>query len=523
MCRSCTEGGRRCASDSSLKRRLRRKASQAKDTYSPITPNREPGTITAFKYSSVKELKEEAQDIAALTSAPILDDEEQQDLIDDQIEVRLTALGMAVGEEAEKRASFDLEKFKEAYDETSEEYETATVNLMEALDEVEALQEQIEAASQSDDKEKLTQLEIKLEDAEEKLQEAQEQSNWVDKQDYLRRERLISDTLESLSKAYQEVLGEIRPLGGPLNIADYSDVKAGELLQETVGKVYPSAWLEQSNHTEDGMRILFKEGRSHYNDEAVQTDLKSSSYPEFTVEESEENYIYHVPESKAFELVERLGEQAGVFNARAVLINDEYCRMVRVPKKVVFNPEVDPANPDGSPQGEGWSLEYYVSPSDLSAVPSEKVWVKGSSVKRVKVPELVISSDSDESELNAIAFHEFGHRMESIVGDGVIMRQEEAWLRRRTTNATTGEREDNSYIYPPLPGGGLIDQEIGRRNSFFHHYVGKEYVTGRHREVFSMGVESLFGGSYFGMLGLNSSVKADKDHRGFILGVLASI
>lgn len=523
MCRSCNEGGRRCASDSSLKRRLRRKTSQVKENHTPVEPNREPGTVEPLKYASVDDLKKEAQSIASLTSAPVLEDEKEQDLIDSQIEARLTALGMAIGEEAEKRASFDIEKFKEEYDETSEEYETATINLMEALDEVETLQEDIETAKQEGDKEKLAQLEDELETAEVKLEEAQTASNLADKEDYLRREKLISATLSSLSNAYQEVLSEIRPLGGKVNITDYSDIKAGELLQETVGTVYPSEWLQQSNQAEDGMRVLFQECRSHYNDEAVQADLNSAAHPEFTVEESEGNYIYHVPEDKAFQLVERLGGDAGVFDARPVLINGEYCRMVRVPQKTVFNPEVDKVNADGTPAGDGWSLEYYVSSDDLKTVPSEKVWVKSSNVKRVKLPELVISSSADEGELKAIAFHEFGHRMETIVGNGVIMRQEEAWLRRRTTNASTGEREDNSYIYPPLPGGGLVDQEIGRRNSFFHHYVGKEYVTGRHREVFSMGVESLFGGSYFGMLGLNSSVKTDKDHRGFILGLLASV
>lgn len=523
MCRSCNEGGRRCASDSSLKRRLRRKTSQVKDTHAPVEPNRSPEAVEPFNYVSVDDLKQEAQSIASLTSAPVSEDEKEQDLIDSQIEARLTALGMAIAGEAEKRVSFDMDKFKEEYDETSEEYETATINLMEALDAVEVLQEEIETVKETGDKEKLAQLEDELEAAESSLEKAQTESNRADKEDYLRREKLISETLSSLSDAYQEVLSEIRPLGGKLNMTEYSNSKAGQLLQETVGNVYPSEWLQQSNQAEDGMRVLFKEGRSHYNDEAVQSDLAAESYPQFMVEEAEGNYIYHVPEDKAFELVERLAGDAGVFDARPVLINNEYCRMVRVPQKTVFNPEVDKVNDDGTPAGDGWSLEYYVSPDDLKTVPSEKVWVKASTVKRVKLPELVISSSADKNELKAIAFHEFGHRMETVVGNGVIMRQEEAWLRRRTTNSSTGEREDNSYIYPPLPGGGLVDQEIGRRNSFFHHYVGKEYVTGRHREVFSMGVESLFGGSYFGMLGLNSSVKADKDHRGFILGLLAAV
>ena len=90
---------------------------------------------------------------------------------------------------------------------------------------------------------------------------------------------------------------------------------------------------------------------------------------------------------------------------------------------------------------------------------------------------------------------------------------EEAFLKRRTTDPTTGERENLQTIYKGT-------KERGRPDNFVNLYMGKEYSDGS-REVLSTGAEAVFHGSFGSLVGLGRQ-KADPEMKKFIIGLWAS-
>lgn len=111
------------------------------------------------------------------------------------------------------------------------------------------------------------------------------------------------------------------------------------------------------------------------------------------------------------------------------------------------------------------------------------------------------------------ATHEFAHRVEYTSPHVVDL--ELAFLHRRTTNPATGEREAFVSLYG-------TSQEQAQPDDFATAYVGKTYGAARAREVFSVGMESIFSGSYGGLEG-RGGYKADLDHRNLVLGILATV
>lgn len=118
------------------------------------------------------------------------------------------------------------------------------------------------------------------------------------------------------------------------------------------------------------------------------------------------------------------------------------------------------------------------------------------------------------------AVHELGHSMEYSLHD--IGRLEWIWLRGRAKFDTdTPERRTN--IYGP--------SEKGYRDDFTAHYTGKTYarlstdLEGPEfaYEVFTTGVEALYGGSIDSYMMTKSGDTFDRDFARFILGVLAVV
>lgn len=522
MCRSCNEGQKRCkSSDSSEKRRLRRKAAKAKEAYKATAPNRKPKIVEPKIFASVQDIIEESAAIKEVLHTKPLQDEAAQDVIDNEIEKRVTALGLAISSEAEKRAEFNVVTYKATYDATSEDLEEATMSYMDSEEAVNEATEALENAkiNESTSPEELSKLEEAVTKAEAERDELEAKYNEASEADDARREVIHSEQIEKLTSSYISVLSEIRELGGNLEVGSDSDAKGVALLQDSVGKVYPSDWVTASNIAGDSMRLKIEDTRSHYMDSAEQKDFNADEHPD-AITQASSYYIFPLKKADATTLVETIGGESEIYDGREVLLDDSYKRIVKIPVKIVFDPETHPTEDGMTPSGEGWKQEYYIDKS--KTLLPEKVWVKEDNVKKVMRPEMILSIDKPEKEQKALAYHEFAHRVETVVAGGAITRMEEAWLRRRTTNVDTGIREDNSKIYPSFTGNSIIDIEFGRRNSFFTHYVGKEYPTNRHREVLSMGAEALFGGAWSGLMGIDGSTKADHDHKAFVLGIFAT-
>lgn len=110
--------------------------------------------------------------------------------------------------------------------------------------------------------------------------------------------------------------------------------------------------------------------------------------------------------------------------------------------------------------------------------------------------------------------HELAHRFESLVPQlGVA---QEAFVKGRTMLAAGGQ-QDPVPMYP-----GQQPLELVRPDRFTTAYIGRDYGDGAHHEVLSTGVEALFGGRFGGLVA-GRDQGPDLDHRGFVLGLLASV
>lgn len=527
MCRSCAEGSRRCPNDTSESRRLRRKNQKALETHKAVPVNRKYVSPQGTPTYLPQELLAEIGELKTLLSAPLLDSQEEQDKLDDAIESRVTAVGKTLALEAEKRSGFIKEKFIEAYNETSEEFDEAFMEFTEAEESMIAAQEALKEFNDDnldlteETKAKKEDLETTLEESKKVLAVAWSAYNAASAEDDRKRDLLHGEAMVKLTNAYKSIIAEVRPVGGTIQLNDEASSEGLKALNETIGKHYPTDWIEASNAQKDDMVLTLENQRAYYYHESQHTNLDVNEHPDKVKKVFASYLTIPVPVDELDKVKELLGDHAKIFDARPILINEDTCKIVETPEYVFFNESKPNLEPTSSTHGEGWKYSHYIDRT-THKVSAKKAWIRYVGEKAVVVkPEISLPTDLRSDP--AVAYHEFAHRIESISTNGSIMRQEEAFLRRRTTNPDTGEREDNSFIYPMLPGSSIATAEIGRRNSFVVHYVGKEYITSHNREVLSVGIESIFGGNYSALNGLKDEYKADEDHKGFTLGILAVV
>jgi len=523
MCRSCDEGGKRCKNDTSRARRHRRKAAEARTQIVAVEPNRFYVAPLIGTFKTLPEIKREAKLISNALRKPALEDETKQDKIDSRLEMRITSLGFAMAKMAEDRAGFDREAFLENYDETTEEFDVATENYITAELELSMAKDFRAAWVKANGKED-PQLAQTFYEKEAAYTAASLIYDNAMKRDDLHRSELLSAQVDKLTAEYRKIIAEVRDVGGRFEAGTHSDEKAIDALNQTVGAHYPSAWITASNSKQDNMRFKLSGKRAHYNSAAIQRDLDVADNPDDAREQFDYFFAIPIPVDEVQGVIEALEGKGKILGGREVPVNGKMCKIVQTPHQKMFDPTKDPTVDGKTPSGEGWRFAYHLS-STTGGISKQKAWVRDTT-KSVTVtrPEILVI-EVDEKDLlgsTASSYHEFVHRAEATLNHGVLMRQQEAWLRRRTTDPTTGEREDVSFIYAPMPNAGILSYEIGRRNSFIIHYVGKEYVDSMHREVLSVGAESLFAGSFNALSGLDGKTKSDDDHKAFTLGIFAT-
>jgi len=328
-------------------------------------------------------------------------------------------------------------------------------------------------------------------------------------------EELSSDEKEELRqklvKSYHQVLGEMRVLGGEISVDSNTDPVLVENINRTVGKYYPSSWIEASNAVNDRIRTLVSETRAHYVHQKFTGELPEDQ-PADTHLRITTRYGL-IPVSGLSHLKETLGDEAKILPGRTVEIDNITYQPIEV-----ANTWKEETRSDET----GWRYGHYLQ--ENGHISQKKSWLKDYEEKPVVIrPEVLLPAGISTIKNKATYYHEFGHRMEAVLGEGVLMRQQEAFLRRRTTDPVTGKREVLTPIYVGQETGNPFSTELGRKDSFISHYVGKEYAASGHREVFTVGVEAVFAGTQGTLNGLDAGIPADHDHKGFILGVLATI
>ena len=190
---------------------------------------------------------------------------------------------------------------------------------------------------------------------------------------------------------------------------------------------------------------------------------------------------------------------------------------------------------EAKPRGPGWrqvpvrqKRRFYDADGALRTEESVVLeWTRPRSRRRKRHAGTVSELTAGKSE-RSTAVHELAHRMEHVTGH--VDRIESAFFARRTEGL---EREQIA---------GHPRGEVGYKDSFPHHYVGRDYQWERRNrdyglgmgpqhqsyELLSMGMEMVFFGKYGAGVGSNRPVEEtyepepDTDYRRFILGTLAS-
>jgi hypothetical protein len=551
MCQSKAEGGQRCDHDTSDNRRLRRKAANLRvvDTgraSSPIPPQ----PLTANLVSpSIAKIKQEAEQLRKdIYNAPT--DPVERSVYDEKMEARLTKLGMSIGEEADGMVNFSAS-------EIAEKDHAMYVNIINAIRvENSAAQKEVESAYGEWNKVKMLSPRY---GKKRPLEESLEDDTYTDEQkDMIRRvieankaKELVGErrklALEGVEittrmrrieketefrKAYHEVLSQIRPLGGKIQWAENSNADLTDVMSRTVGEHYPSEWLEQHNSYDVGLVLTDNTIRPYFREidfsETEDDGIAKPGIPMVASIGSDSN-IDTERLAKTFPHYEVKNFKIDSYEYNSSLGENQY--LIAHPPEVDYNPEVHGALVNGRPEGEGW--EYRAGVSNI-AMASEnpvhfydtleiKKWRKViTTTKKLQniialnpIEGIVSYTDRTvQTHQERAAYHEFGHRMERVLPENALVRQEKAFLKRRT-----GKTDETFYdnMLPIVGNPG----EFAHDNSFVEAYIGRDYFLGNSYEVFTSGVESIYGGTYGGLVGNDKNFRADLDHRGFTLGALA--
>lgn len=560
MCRNNEHGGRRCPHNDSDSRRLRRKNANVMASISAASKqlkseNEKP--VQPFKEKlSIAEIKDKVEEIKARIYSPIPEGITQEEF-DKENEVLITSLGLSIAAEADRIAEYDEEEVerriseleKLTYGASSEklkalqgEHRKALDNFNEAIDTVIDYETgkpkynfmmnatkylELDKEEQRGDVTEAAEKVIKIN---KELDEAVENHRALDKNFDLTRAAIQLDATRKISDAYKTIIQQIRPTGGDIDFAENNTENsqyAVDIIKDTVGKHYPAEWIEYSNNHESAKNFVITTDdlRPSY------TDAKGSTYSFNTQTLTDEERIhleaaYGEGRTHNFTLVHPF-EPSTKLPIKYVATSDE-----------VYDPKEHGELVNGKPSGEGWVYIQNISGAAKDALTTpdfkpnlilknyeeKKYWVKPhdntTSTLKIYSKDSVDflaerSKNPSESLTDGAAYHEFAHRMEHVFPDNMLFRQEKAFLARRT--GKTSENWNENLVN--LPESGEFAHKDG---GFVHNYVAREYFRNNY-EVFSVGIESLYGGTNGGLIGTKPGTRKDEDHRGFVLGCLATL
>lgn len=564
MCRNITTGARRCPCDTSAARRQRRKLN--KMTANLPAPHTKPKdtsgvfTATYFENATLEECVIAAHEIKNRLKVDPSTITGDPDVYYQQIEKETTQLGIRLGELADQKTSLTLEEIEERNKLKAKEIYADRETLEKLFEERaviadeyrELFEEDPNTRFEDEEKEFLDEEFVEVHDR--YWAKHAEVFEFQEKRDKLHdayKNEQARIFFEEHREAYTEILKTIRPVGGQVD--SNSDEHTQKLVAETINKYYPKDWIETSNESSRKLNIIQSEERGIYIHYPLHEDgeeyeeisrnqmgfFQIQASPKDSEEQEQQDYLrvktFIENISDGFSHREQDGKRT--FSGRKINI-------FNFPAKVEeeYSPTKHGEMVDNKPPGEGWvKKQSFVGISTLNdfvvsnpKASTEQIfqhieaerWVRPENQKTsVGTSELKIStSEQDEksekfnSTQKAVLFHEFGHRVEYT--NPHIPQMEKAFLARRT------KKNEQNWYENMIPALGPWEvQEISHDAGMVDNYMSKEYGTNEAYEVLATGLESLYGGEYGGLVGLPSPgrrTKADLDHRGFILGLLAT-
>lgn len=348
----------------------------------------------------------------------------------------------------------------------------------------------------------------------------------VDQEMHSARARMENRVLEERGDFYKRILSDARNenFGGDLVIAADSDQRKNRVLKEAI-TAYPESWVKASNqYTEErgiDLRIKHTANRAHYNDAKTQfrtivDDKWNDRVPAKDFPDHESAVVGMGYEAKGREST-AVWETDGMWHHYECEFQSE---KIKHPYEKIRNGELHVSKPSGN----RWRQVRYQEPyfvADSNSVENVTVydWMRTkrerTTYSGARSAELTISHKTKKGSIKspgyADAVHELSHRMEYAVSP-TVARLEGAFLAKRAGD------EELSQIYASSPNKR---PEMGYRDSFSDHYIGKVY-QGESFEILSTGTESIFGGSFGGLVG-GHRYQEDNSHRDFTLGMLATV
>ena len=317
--------------------------------------------------------------------------------------------------------------------------------------------------------------------------------------------------MKKAADGYMEVLKEIRSFDGDHEWDSTSSKKDVKTFNNAL-KYYPSDWIRVSD--EDGYRPKVKttKARAHYSPSKKQTqrvhgplvsvvekDEDISSRPDLVPLTNDDG----TPKTETFHTYDE--------NNMSVTVEARVAQVAAVSKKRLADEYTDEDMKELKPSGRGWQL-YRNDEIVCWRKPLTEV-----TTRSFLAPEITTNDNSYEeipgvTGRDATAIHELAHRFEFTKRE--IMVAENQYLMSRVSE---GERIQPIYEFDEDE-----EPEMGYRDHFLDHYMGKVYTSGS-REVMSVGMESIFGGKNGGLIGMSKDGRKDEDMRDFVLGALVTI
>lgn len=553
MCQDLEHGGRRCPNDTSDIRRVRRKASVilSRRKEKPIRNFGEH--ITTTGNLRLEEFKKYADLLRKEVYNAPKDPKAQSDY-DMKMEEKITAFGLEIASEADKMAGYNPILMQEKIDTLKTEIFDDTHNELDILGEkysslrkqwrTLALKKHIHPDTSPNS---LTNEQIKL------LSETEQQliQDYLDnkeKSSILRNsfteldikfqeEKVLlnKEMNEKLTKAYQTIIASIRPVGHETHFNTKNAGEAIQVMKDTVATHYPSAWLEKHN-MQNGSEVI------------LGTTTERAAYNAAIVSDTEDDGIKKPMTAKylLFSQSDTIDQIHKAFpHMNGVLISSSTYNTFTQEFIKGINYDYDEEEIyDRKKHGfkkpsekDGWEFRATIASTDLPELQktqtiqramkilTKKRWVRKNLTTKKIAPRLQIFDKETAKNLNhedkhdyqkAVAYHEFGHRIEAVLSDKILTRQEKAFLKRRA-----GKTDEN--FYENMINVGTKD-EYAHEGKFISKYVGRDYYNENNYEVFTTGIEALYGGSYGGLVGNSITFREqDLDHRGFVLGTLATL
>lgn len=527
MCRKSDHGGRRCPHDSSDARQRRRKAQKERESHLPRVAGRGSKVQRYEALSTMDAMRAEAAIVSELLKqAPAgahYDDD--QAAIDAEIEKRVTRLGLALGEEADRRSKFNLEEYNQRREQYHRESDEAFAQAEDYMRRSYRHRSE-EAVGMSDrawkkHEKKMDNLRIEF-----------HTKAW----DLLDDEKAYTEAVVlKQSQAYLSVLSDFRELGGTVVPHELSDPEAIASLNDALSRSYPSDWIEASNNSQPFL-VLESSSRSHYR--APGPNLYNE---QGRAAMHETMMMSEVHLEKYLKSMSKHGDKTVRLLDTQPVVDTEGRNLwfVTGPARYAFDPDTDPVDESGRPLGEGWMFgnvpredkpfgtkgwyRYkFEEPDEAGRLPSTPALTLPDS--RWVMSEFLSEQSRKDSanDMRSTAYHEFTHRVEDVIPHSVLPRLEGAFINRRTTTRK-GVQQPLELLYPDqvMEEEEISSVELYRRGGFVLDYVGKHYINSRLKEVMTMGAEMTFTGKYGAFVGIDGH-RSDLDHRGFVLGMLAT-